>query len=90
MEACTVSNIRTILIFTVVVMALFGLWNFHGKVTCAASADARRCTTKAFGISTAVLGGAFLLITLYMVNEANKAATASAAPSTTDLLENLA
>ena len=64
MDRCTVSNIKSIALFVVVMMAAVGIWNFHAGFTCARSKTKDSCVRKWF-LSTACLLVLVLLATMY-------------------------
>ena len=86
MDACTASTLRTILVITVVAMALAGLWNTHTAYTCRTAADLKGCRTKWMAVSAGAIAAGIALTTLVIVR-ANRVA---ALPSTTDLMANVA
>lgn len=84
MDACTVGNIRSILIFVMIVLAAVGLWKLHDEYTCVKSADKQKCTTKAFGITAAILAAG-----IFFTIHANRRYDFGRSPKTSELMANI-
>lgn len=96
MDQCTPSNIKTIVIFVVLVMAAVGIWNFHEQYTCAKSKDKRSCTSTSFFVTIVVLATGLLVAMYYAAkrspnatNEVSNVAVGNTANDTTDIGNDL-
>lgn len=74
-DACTINNIRVVIIFIVLALSAVGLWTFHSKVTCKSAIYTRnknRCVQKYSVLTVGLLGAVFGVTTLYIMNTKNK------------------
>lgn len=88
MDTCAVSNVKSVALFVVVVMAAIGIWNFHSEYTCARSRTKSSCVRTSFTITTVVLG-LVLVITMYYSTK-KESTVPEMNTNTTDIVNDLA